>query len=72
MFSHSRAAAGVEGEEDFLGEYPRCSQLKSEDARPTHKPTPWGQLWRLRGWMQLGVGGKQFLALFAAALFSSH
>lgn len=72
MFSHSRAAAGVEGEEDFLGEYPRCSQLKSEDARPTHKPTPWGQLWRLRGWMQLGVGGGQLLALFAAALFSSH
>ena len=24
--------------------------------RPTHKPTPWGQLRRLRGWLQAGVG----------------
>lgn len=35
VFLHSHAAAGMEGEEDFLGEYPRCSQLKSEDCE-TH------------------------------------
>lgn len=40
--------------------------------RPTHKPTPFGSTSEVEGVVAGGGGGGQLLALFAAALFSSH